>query len=177
MRVLHVVGGYPTPERPHFQTFIKTQVDSLRAIGVDCDVLTLRGRGPLKYFRGRPQVREALRAADYDLIHAHYAYCAVPSFGHGKPVVTSFLGSDLYGFARRDGSFSPFQKWMHHALCRWCAHRSAAVIVKAERMKRDLARDAHVIPNGVDCDFFGPYRKRSARPPGISSAFPRGRAS
>lgn len=156
LRVLHVVGGYPTPEQPHFQPFIKTQVESLREIGVECNVLVLEGRGPVKYATGRPQVRRALREGAYDLIHAHYAYCAVPSFGHGLPVVTSFLGSDLYGRPQADGSFSPWRKRLHHALCRWCIGRSAVSIVKARRMKDDLARDVEIIPNGVDCERFRP---------------------
>ncbi|NNE45009.1 MAG: glycosyltransferase, partial [Gemmatimonadetes bacterium] len=156
LRVLHVVGTYPTPEQPHAAPFLKTQVESLRAVGVACDVLVLKGRGALKYLTGRRQVGRALREADYDLIHAHYAYCAVPSFGHGLPVVTSFLGSDLYGPPRPDGSFAPARKAVHHALCRWCIARSAAGIVKADRMKADLERDVHVIPNGVNCDLFQP---------------------
>jgi len=156
MKVLHVVGLYPTPERPHAQVFIKTQVDSLTALGVECEVLVLEGRGPLKYLGGRGPVRARLRGAGFDLVHAHYAYCAVPSLGQGLPVVTSFLGSDLYGFPRRDGSFSPVHRAMHQALCRWVADRSAACIVKTDRMRDDLAREAHVVPNGVDLERFRP---------------------
>jgi glycosyltransferase involved in cell wall biosynthesis len=156
MRVLHVVGGYPTPERPHSQPFIKTQVDSLRKLGVECDVLVLKGRGPLKYLGGWWQVRARLGRGRVELLHAHYAYCAPACFGHGLPVVTSFLGSDLYGKPRADGGFSPWSGRLHLALCRFAAGRSAACIVKSERMRADLARDAHVIPNGVDLDFFRP---------------------
>lgn len=159
MKVLHVVGLYPSPERPHAQVFVRSQVDSLAAVGVECEVLVLPGRGPLKYLAGRGSVRARLRDDGFDLLHAHYAYCAIPSLGQGLPVVTSFLGSDLYGFPRRDGSFSPAGKALHHALCRYVAGRSAACIVKTERMRRDLAREADVVPNGVDLERFRPLEE------------------
>ena len=154
MKVLHVVGGYPSPENPHSQVFIKSQVDSLIALGVDCEVLLLRGPGPWKYLAGWTQVRRRTRGAGFDLIHAHYAYCAVPSLHHRLPVVTSLLGSDLYAFPWRDGNETDFDRAVHRALCRYVARRSAAVIVKAARMRDDLGMPAEVVPNGVDADRF-----------------------
>ncbi len=156
MKVLHVVGGYPTPEHPHHQVFIATQVASLAASGVDCDVLVLQGRGPRKYVLGRPQLRRRLAADGFDLIHAHYAYCGFVALGAGLPLVTSFLGSDLYGFPRRDGTFPVLMRVFHNRLARFVARRSAAAIVKSERMKADLGLEVHVVPNGVDCDLFHP---------------------
>jgi len=156
LRVLHVVGGYPTPEKPFHQIFIKTQVESLRAAGIHCDVLLLQGAGFRKYLTGWAQVRRQLRESKYDLIHAHYSYCGAVSLGHGLPVVTSFLGSDLYGFPRPDGSFPKLTSALHMALARFVSDRSKDSIVKAQRMREALARDAHVVANGVDLDMFKP---------------------
>ena len=156
MRVLHVVGGYPTPTRPHAQVFIKTQIESLIAAGVDCEVLNLRGRSVLKYVTGWPQVTARLRAGRFDLLHAHYAYCGLVCLDHGTPLVMSFLGSDLVGFARPDGSYSATTRRVHRALGRYVGRRSDACIVKAEAMRTLLALPAHVVPNGVDCEKFKP---------------------
>jgi teichuronic acid biosynthesis glycosyltransferase TuaC len=39
LRVLMVTGIYPTADHPHAGTFIKSQVDSLRAAGLEVEVL------------------------------------------------------------------------------------------------------------------------------------------
>jgi teichuronic acid biosynthesis glycosyltransferase TuaC len=156
IRVLHVVGAYPSARHPASQVFIRTQIDSLIAAGADCRVLELKGRGFTKYLTGWLQVKSRLRDAGVDLIHAHYSYCGVASLGHGLPVVTSLLGSDLVGFPRRDGSYAGLSRRLHRGLARFVAARSAACIVKSERMKRDLGLAARVVPNGVDFELFRP---------------------
>jgi teichuronic acid biosynthesis glycosyltransferase TuaC len=156
LRVLHVVGGYPTPERPHNQVFLQTQIDSLAVAGVRCEVLNLRGRRLGKYLTGWEQVRRALRRDPYDLLHAHYAYCGAICLGHGRPVVTSLLGSDLVGVAGDDGHHSDLSRRSHRALARFVARRSTACIVKSQRMRDDLGLEVYVIPNGVDFAQFKP---------------------
>lgn len=156
LRVLHVVGGYPTPARPHNQVFIQTQVESLTAAGVHCEVLDLRGRSVGKYATGWNQVRRELRRAPFDLLHAHYAYCGVVCLGHGLPLVTSLLGSDLVGFADSNGRYSRFSRGSHRALSRFVAARSTACIVKSQQMRDALGMDVHVVPNGVDLARFHP---------------------
>ncbi|MBU8869983.1 MAG: glycosyltransferase [Gemmatimonadales bacterium] len=159
MKVLHVVGGYPTLEKPSHQVFIKTQIDSLVKAGVDCEVLLLKGRGPRKYFFGRPQIRARLLAENYDLIHAHYTYCAFIALGMGLPLVTSFLGSDLYGYPRKDGSFPWLSRAAHIRLSRFVIRRSSVGIVKSEKMMTDLGLPLQIVPNGVDFDRFKPLSK------------------
>ena len=39
LRVLMVTGIYPTEQKPHSGTFIKTQVVSLREAGIDVEVI------------------------------------------------------------------------------------------------------------------------------------------
>ena len=57
LRVLMVTGIYPTEERPHKGTFIKSQADSLMAAGVEVEVIHL-APGPLllRYLRTITQV-------------------------------------------------------------------------------------------------------------------------
>ena len=162
LKVLHVVGGYPTAAKPHNQVFIKTQVDSLVRAGVDCQVLSLQGNGFRKYLLGRPQVRRELKAENFDLIHAHYSYCGLVALFHGLPVLTSFQGSDIYGFALSDGSYPFISRAAHLNFSRLVARFSGAAIVKAQKMRADLNLDLHVVPKGppVTCstrvDHLGP---------------------
>jgi hypothetical protein len=47
-RVLMVTAMYPTPANPHSGTFVKSQIDSLTAIGVPTTLLHLTGRSAEK---------------------------------------------------------------------------------------------------------------------------------
>lgn len=156
IRVLHVVGGYPDADRPHRQVFLKTQVVALAGTGVEVEVLSLKGRGLLKYASGWSQVKARLTGAQLDLLHSHYAYCGLVCLNHGLPLVASFLGSDLAGYARRDGSYSGLSRWAHRGLARFVATQADACIVKSQRMRDVLGMDVHVIPNGVDMVQFQP---------------------
>ena len=44
MKVLVASAMYPSEERPAFGTFVRTQVESLRGIGVDAEPFVLTGR-------------------------------------------------------------------------------------------------------------------------------------
>jgi glycosyltransferase involved in cell wall biosynthesis len=154
LRVLHVVGTFPSAEDPTRLVFVKSQVESLVEIGVECDVLVLSGRGLSKYLR-RSRVRDRLRQWPADLVHAHYSYTAIPCFGHGIPVIVSFLGSDLYG-AARTGVAQRIDGAVHRLVARAVAGRAAHSIVKSPAMQRRLGLPAEVIPNGVDLQRFHP---------------------
>ena len=104
MRVLAVTNMYPTPETPTAGLFIEAQVEGLRRIGVDVEVLLLnRLLGGAKVYRGLGR-----RLAPFfegggapDLVHAMYggvmAERVVASIGGRVPVVVTFHGSDLQG--------------------------------------------------------------------------------
>lgn len=162
IRVLHVVGRYPSAAQPATQIFIKTQIESLAAIGIDCDVLVLEGRGWNKYRTGPSQIRKRLRVNPADLIHAHYSYSGWVSLGLGVPVVVSLLGTDLYGPERGSNGFRPLIQRAHRTLARYVVDRANASIVKSERMRVHLGRRCSVIPNGIDFDLFAPLADEAA---------------
>jgi glycosyltransferase involved in cell wall biosynthesis len=134
---------------------VATQVESLRALGVECEVLVLAGSWPGRLFAGARQVRRALEGS-FDLIHAHHAWCGAAGGGHGVPLVLSLLGSDILAFPWRNDEHGPISRAANRMLARRSATRAAAVIVKAEWMRGALGVPAHVIPNGVDLSRFRP---------------------
>jgi glycosyltransferase involved in cell wall biosynthesis len=145
---------------------VATQVESLRALGVECEVLVLEGSWPGKLLAGARRVRRALEGP-FDLIHAHHAWCGAAGSGHGVPLVLSLLGSDILAFPWRNDGHGPFSRAINRTLARRAAARAAAVVVKAEWMRRALGVPAHVLPNGVDLLRFrpaaGPAERRALR--------------
>ena len=80
MRVLHITCNYPTPEHPVFGIFVKEQIESLRSIGVDCDIYFSNGKedGGMKAHRASIiKVRQLLKKNHYDVIHCHHSISAL----------------------------------------------------------------------------------------------------
>ncbi len=165
LRVLMVTGVYPTEQRPHAGTFIKSQVDSLIAAGVEAEVLCPKpGPIPFRYGLTIMQVFLKTLTGKFDIVHGHYGqWCLFARMQWTTPVVASFLGDDLLGKPAPNGGYSKLHA-LNVPINRWLCDRVDAVIVKSEQMKKATARDLiFVIPNGVDFELFRPIPRAEAR--------------
>ena len=165
LRVLMVTGIYPTEDQPHKGTFIKSQVDSLIAAGVEVEVIHPKP-GPIlmRYLSIIAQVWQRTRTKRFDIVHGHYGqFCLFARLQWSAPVVASFLGDDLLGTPLGDGKYSRLHA-LNTKISRWLCKRVDAVIVKSAEMKRAAGiRHAFVIPNGVDFELFRPAQRADAR--------------
>ncbi len=156
LRVLMVTGVYPTAEQPHKGTFIKSQVDSLIAAGVEVEVIHPKP-GPLlmRYLWTTAQVFLKAGTKQFDIVHGHYGqWCLLSRMQWSVPVVASFLGDDLLGTPLGHGRNSKLHALIVH-ISRWLCGHVDAVIVKSEQMKKASGRECcFVIPNGVDFELF-----------------------
>jgi len=162
MRVLMVTPQLPRPGRPGTLAPTVRQIESIRALGIDVQVLEVRGVKRLKYLQRLPDLRSL--AASVDLIHAHFGYCGwLARSQRSTPIVVSFMGDDLLGTPDGSGRISAFSRCVVRADC-WLARAVDAVIVKSADMARIIAPvRAHVIPNGVDLNMFRPIDRAAAR--------------
>ena len=98
-RVLVVTNLWPTEADPSYGSFVKAQMESLRPLGVEFDVLFVNGReSTWNYLRGVRQIRRRLRKKRYDLIHAHFGLSGwVARWQFRVPLVVSFMGDDVLG--------------------------------------------------------------------------------
>lgn len=166
IRVLMVTSEWPEPGVNVTSHFIKRQADFLSAAGVEVTVFPFRGRkNPLNYLKNWARLQGRLRRERYDLVHAQFGQSALLALPKRLPLVVTFRGSDLLGTVsdktgrhRRIGA-------LHQSLSRLVARQADAVIAVAEHMKRQLppSIDAHVIPSGLDLQFFHPTDKWAAR--------------
>jgi glycosyltransferase involved in cell wall biosynthesis len=141
---------------------VERQIDSIRDLAIATDVLRITGRRRLKYVGSLPDLLR--RSRRVDLIHAHYGYAGwFARMNVRRPLVVSFMGSDLLGIARENGSRSAASRWIV-GLDRLLARIADRVIVKSPEMARVIPRvKTHVIPNGVDLERFAPCDRESAR--------------
>lgn len=154
LRILVVTNVYPTPTMPGDTPAVRDQVESLRACGLEVDVLRIdRSQGWRGYVKAAWRVfLENFRRSRYDLVHAYYGHSGlIAQCQFRYPVVVTFLGSDL--LTRRDGRIGKL-----------AARLADGVIVMTEEMKAVARRpDAHVIPHGINTGIFKPYSKEAAR--------------
>lgn len=167
MNVLHIISGLPSDDRPHFQPFIKSQIDSLVKKGINVEVMDIEGHlSPLNYIRITKKIKVLNEKKKIDIIHAHYSYCVIPALlaRTRLPIVLSMMGSDLLGTPTQAGRMT-LRGNFDINLSKYLAKKVNYVIVKSDQMEVQLKYGVkvQVIPNGVDFDFFKPENKSSVR--------------
>jgi teichuronic acid biosynthesis glycosyltransferase TuaC len=159
VRVLVVTNMWPSAERPHWGAFVRSQADSLAALGCENTLYEIQGyRSKMEYFRALSAIPRAARACGAELVHAHYGLSGAAATRVHVPLVVSFCGDDLLGrpdahdrLTFKSRALLPVS---HHA-----ARRADAVIVKTDEMRRTIAN----IPDGVDLARFAPEPRAVAR--------------
>jgi glycosyltransferase involved in cell wall biosynthesis len=151
--VLVVTAMFPHRYAPDAGIFVAEQVESLRSLGLDVDVLFMdTSHTRFNYLVGCAQVLLKTRRARYDLIHGHYGYAGlVARCQVGTPVVVTLHGSDVNLASQR-----PFSR-LAAALADETIVVSPALAGLAHMPK------AHIIPCGVDLSVFGPIPREEAR--------------
>jgi teichuronic acid biosynthesis glycosyltransferase TuaC len=167
--VLVVTNGWPHESDPAYCIFVKRQVQSLRAAGLRCDVLFIRGyRSFAAYVVGAlALLAMSLRRRRYCVVHAHSGEAAMAATCYLRaPVVASYLGDDLLGRPRPDGSVSRGVQ-AKRELVRQHSRLLAQTITKTLEMQAALpprVRNRNVvIPNGIDSSVFRPQPRDRVR--------------
>ncbi len=163
IRVLMLCPRLPTADNPGRMAPAVRQFQSLRAAGVTVHCIDMTGPRIVKYGLHTAQVRRAAR--NVDLIHAHYGYCGLLArCQFSRPIVVSFLGSDINGSYDAQGRISwksKLETWVNRVIT---SHLASKVIVKSPEMARRLAPlPVEIIPNGIDMRAFRPMDRRAAR--------------
>jgi glycosyltransferase involved in cell wall biosynthesis len=163
IRVLMVCPELPSATNPGSMAPTARQIESIRKLGIEVDVVDMRGIPKLKYLQILPKVHRLSR--EVDLIHAHFGYCGwLTRTQWRKPIVMSFMGSDLYGDTLASGRPGWFSSTVAACNRRFLARSVSSIIVKSQHMSDLLSPlPTTIIPNGVDVATFVPIDKLHAR--------------
>ena len=168
MRVLAVTNMWPRPDRPAFGSFVQSQMDAIRSLGVDTHVHVIPGdHGAAAYATHVPLVRAAVRRMRPDVVHAHYGLSGWTARWQPAPLVVSFCGDDLLGAPGADGGLTNKSR-VAIRMSLQAARRADAIVCKSRNLVAALEREmdrhrAVVIPNGVDIARFHPGGRAEAR--------------
>jgi glycosyltransferase involved in cell wall biosynthesis len=162
MRVLVVTSMYPSPWRPGLGSFVRDQVEALRAIdGLDLELFAFEPGGAGRFARAAIHLRRTHGRERFDLVHAHYGLTGWTALALGRraPLVVSFHGTDL-----------------SHRVVGPLSRRLARVVDFPAPVSASLARlpgaglpgagvdgPAPVLPCGVNLERFAPRERGAAR--------------
>lgn len=154
MRVFHITTNYPTRDHPIFGIFVKEQVASLEALGVECDVLycNRKGHGTWMYLTYIPVIWWRILRGRYDVIHCHHVLSALlcictlwPLF---KKCVVSYQND-------------PTREWKIN--CFGLVHLLFnRIIIKNDSEYLKRSRTVY-LPNGCNADYFVPMDRTECR--------------
>ena len=172
MKVLAVTNMMPNPLNPKAGTFISEQINGLRSIGLDVEVL-LCDRPTLGagIYRKVPlAVRAAVQSFRPDVVHFMYggalAALGAPA-ARGVPRVVSFCGVDLLG-ARYGALRYRVRTGLGRMASLLAVRMCDQIIVKSRNLAAGLPRSIResrttIIPNGISPDRFRPMEEAECR--------------
>src|SRR2546422_6114030 len=146
MRALVLTNMYPNDAHPDDGTFVAAQVESLRDIGIDVELLFVNRlvAGRQVYRNLGKTVRASLNTVNPDVVHVMYGGVmsdVVTKAIHERPVLVSFCGSDLLGID--GGAVKKLSARFGVAASKRAAVRAAGIVVKSENLLEAL-------PRGID---------------------------
>ena len=146
---------------------IMNQGGSIEALGVPIDYFPVLSNGPGGYIKTIRPLRKHIRKTRPDIIHAHYGLCGIIALlaRRKQKLVVSFMGDDIVGSNRKDGSVSRRSRLFGRLNTFLSRNYYDFSIVKSKEMLARGTFNANVelIPNGVDLDIMHPGDRREAR--------------
>ncbi len=167
MKVLFVTAMHPTPSRPLQGVVIQRLAGALRDTGHDVNEFQVGDGPPWRYFEARARVRQVVTQFKPDILHVHFGYGVLSVPRVAVPIVTSFVGDDLYGTRTRFSGIT-WKSRLGILVSQLAAVRSARCIVVSASMRDELwfarcrAR-TRVVRDAVDPKMFRPLPREEAR--------------
>jgi len=165
LRVMFITSQWPSSTRPSIAPFVKREVESLIASGVDLDLFVYKGGWSLwSYFRATSEMRRRLNLSHYDLLHARFGQCGLVARAQLRvPVVVTYGGSDVQGSPHFSGRYR-YRSYVLRGISWMLSLLVDEVIVVSDHLGHMLPRkDYHVISCGVDLSLFRPMDRAEAR--------------
>ncbi len=155
MRVLIVTNMWPSAERPELGSFVRDQLEALRALDDPELELECFAFAPGDYAAAARELRREYGKQRFDVVHAHFGLTAWPSL---------VVPADVHGLTLHGTD-------LHHRRSRLITHAALPFIDLVGAASPDLAaavpgyprRAVEILPCGVATDRFRPLDRQQAR--------------
>lgn len=159
MRVLVVTNFEPDEAAPHRGRWVVDQVEALRTLGVDAELMSFPpGRG--NYLPAAREIRRRLAGGEFDLVHAHYGLVGMSAWMAGaKPLIVTYHGTDV-----RHPQVGPISRFLAGRIALTAPASRALLFPEGGRKGLgSRGRPIAVLPCGPDLDRFEAMPKEAAR--------------
>jgi glycosyltransferase involved in cell wall biosynthesis len=156
MRVLHVTNNYPSVKNPDYGVFTKDQIDKVKALGVNSDLLFINAReyGIKEYFRAFKKIKYIYK--QYDVIHCFHGLTLIVAFlaTKKKPILISFLNEIKYENFKKSKVVNEIYVFLYKLII---ASNRVFTIFK-DKIPENLKNNGRsfYLPNGIDLEAFHP---------------------
>ena len=126
----------------------------------------LKYGGGKGYFLNVPEFRNVYKRFKPDVVNAHYAtgYGTLARLARTKPLIISFLGSDIYDFPYRS-KFNKKLLWGNISYASAIASTSNAMAAKIRQVYPKFKNEIYITPFGVNVNVFKPLQKKEKERP------------
>src|SRR5436309_13549743 len=129
---------HATDKHPRRGLIVRRLADAIQHLGHVVRIQEVgENGGPVRYWRARKVVANAIRKHQPDILHIHFGYSGLAVPSTDIPIVASFYGDDLLGTATEDGG-TTFKSRLGILASQFTAWRSKCCIVVSEQMKERL---------------------------------------
>ncbi|HWC84950.1 MAG TPA: glycosyltransferase [Solirubrobacteraceae bacterium] len=157
VRALVITNMYPTPDRPALGSFVRDQVEALRALPeLEVELFTFAPGSPQAYLGAAREVRRRYRGRRFDVVHAHFGLTAWPALlAPARFRAVTLHGTDLAHPRSRaiTAAALPFVD-----LIATVSRSLASQLPRGGRTRHTV-----VLPCGVDTSRFRPLPRAEAR--------------
>ncbi len=147
------ICSFKENQKNYVSPFVREQVESLRVLGVECDIFLVKGKGIGGYIKQFKPLKDKIKKNHPDVLHAHFGLCGLLANLQRKvPVITTYHGSDI-----NDKKAFPFSKM---------AIRLSAWNIFVSRKTLEIAKpkwNHSLLPCGIDISDLQLTEKSEAR--------------
>lgn len=154
-----VTNFEPDEAAPHRGRWVVDQVDALRDLGVEVELMSFPpGRG--NYLPAAREIRRRVTRSRFDLVHAHYGLVGLSAWLAGaSPLVVTFHGTDV-----RHPHVGPMSRFLARRVALAAPASKALFLEEGGRAGIGAsAKRAAVLPCGPDLERFRPIPASEAR--------------
>jgi glycosyltransferase involved in cell wall biosynthesis len=172
MRVLAVTNMYPTPQTPAAGIFVEQQIQGLRQVGLEVDVMFVDRlqEGMKVYLALRKHLLQKIAQCQPHLVHVMYGGIMahqVTKTVEDRPTVVTFHGSDLLGehlsglLRKCLARYGVRASWK---AARWADRIVVVSQILQDALPADIERSkVRIIPCGIDLERFQPVNQEECR--------------
>lgn len=162
MKVLHLTNSYPTKLSPDYGVFTKDQIDNIKELGIESELIFINARekGKIEYYDAFFKVRKSYK--QYDLIHCFHGLTLIIAFFATRkiPILISFLSDIKKENLKSHKTLNKISNQFFFIIYSFIIRSRRVFVIFKNKAPEDYNNGRfYYLPNGVNIKTFRPLDK------------------